>query len=69
MDLAVITVTIGIALVGTLIAIWWRLGMVGNAVKELTRRVDDDQKERLRLWQRVDDHETRLTRVEVKQEQ
>ena len=59
---------LGVALVGTLIAIWTRLGKIGSAVESLTQRVDHDRDERLRLWQKIDEHADRLTRIEAKQE-
>ncbi len=48
--------------------VYWRLGGITAAVKSLSDKVQHDGEERQRIWNRIDDHEKRLVRVEVKQE-
>ena len=69
-DTTILTVgaMLGIALVSTLIAIWWRLGRIGATVDVLVQQVKHDSEERLRLWKRIDNHADRIVRIETKQE-
>lgn len=58
-----------IPLIGVLLAVFSRLGSLQRAVHDQSTQAERDSAERLRIWNRLDDHEKRLGRLEVQQEE